>query len=116
MKVASIRKCNPTAGNPPDDCTAFVSPVDSTLLAYWRKLLDERRPFFKRPESSSSRFAMKCKANRDHLQAVMNCYQDLPRPQAPGRLLLLLRGMFAPGLRDAVDVRLLDLSAVLPHS
>src|SRR5215207_8033417 len=39
MKVASIRNCNPTAGNPPDDCTAFVSPVDSTLLAYWRKLL-----------------------------------------------------------------------------
>ena len=39
MQVASIRKCNPTAGHPPDDCTAFVSPVDSTLLAYWRKLL-----------------------------------------------------------------------------
>src|SRR5215208_8051306 len=39
MKVASIRKCNLTAGNPPDDCTAFVSPVDSTLLAYLRKLL-----------------------------------------------------------------------------
>src|SRR5215211_8723850 len=38
-QAASIGKCNSTAGNSLVDYLVFLSPIDTHLLAYWRKLL-----------------------------------------------------------------------------
>ena len=55
LRGRAKRKCDPTAGNPPDDCTSFVSPVGTTLLAYWRTLLSPNHlnPTTHRARSSS---------------------------------------------------------------